>query len=275
MTDDRTLLVTVPGRASAAPSTRREACPTGSRSSSGTSPGRRRSRRDAHRHRGAAVHGRGRPARRARRRRRRPRAVAVDRLRRHRRGPAAGSRVRERGERARDLHRRAHARARARRRSGASPTSSARHPRAAGPPLDTRASPTAACCSSATAASARPIEDRLAPFEVELTRVASRARDDEAGRIHGIDELPQLLPAAEIVIVGVPLNESTTGLVDAAFLAATARRRAPRQHRARQGRRHGGDPRRGAVGPAALRARRHRSRAAARRASALRACRTC
>lgn len=64
------------------------------------------------------------------------------------------------------------------------------------------------------------IEDRLAPFEVELTRVASRARDDEAGRIHGIDELPQLLPAAEIVIVGVPLNESTTGLVDAAFLAA-------------------------------------------------------
>jgi phosphoglycerate dehydrogenase-like enzyme len=64
------------------------------------------------------------------------------------------------------------------------------------------------------------IEDRLAPFEVELTRVASRARDDEAGRIHGIDELPQLLPAAEIVIVGVPLNASTTGLVDAAFLAA-------------------------------------------------------
>ena len=64
------------------------------------------------------------------------------------------------------------------------------------------------------------IEERLAPFEVELTRVASRARDDEAGRIHGIDELPQLLPAAEIVIVGVPLNESTTGLVDAAFLAA-------------------------------------------------------
>ena len=66
----------------------------------------------------------------------------------------------------------------------------------------------------------RAIEERLAPFEVELTRIASRARDDEVGRIHGIDELPQLLPAAEIVIVGVPLNESTTGLVDAAFLAA-------------------------------------------------------
>ena len=66
----------------------------------------------------------------------------------------------------------------------------------------------------------RAIEERLAPFEVELTRVASRARDDEAGRIHGIDELPQLLPAAEIVIVGVPLNEATTGLVDDEFLAA-------------------------------------------------------
>ncbi|WP_159604939.1 2-hydroxyacid dehydrogenase [Agromyces humi] len=66
----------------------------------------------------------------------------------------------------------------------------------------------------------RAIEERLAPFEVEVTRVASRARDDERGRIHGIDELPQLLPDAEIVIVGVPLSDATTGLVDAAFLAA-------------------------------------------------------
>ncbi|MDR5700559.1 2-hydroxyacid dehydrogenase [Agromyces aerolatus] len=66
----------------------------------------------------------------------------------------------------------------------------------------------------------RAIEERLDGFEVELTRVASRARDDEHGRIHGIDELAELLPAAEIVIVGVPLTESTTGLVDAGFLAA-------------------------------------------------------
>ena len=64
------------------------------------------------------------------------------------------------------------------------------------------------------------IEARLAPFEVELTRVASRARDDAHGRIHGIDELPTLLPRAEIVIVGVPLTDATTGLVDARFLAA-------------------------------------------------------
>ncbi|QEO14258.1 2-hydroxyacid dehydrogenase [Agromyces intestinalis] len=66
----------------------------------------------------------------------------------------------------------------------------------------------------------RAIEARLEPFEVEVTRVASRARDDEHGRIHGIDELPSLLPEAEIVIVGVPLTDATTGLVDAEFLAA-------------------------------------------------------
>ena len=66
----------------------------------------------------------------------------------------------------------------------------------------------------------RAIEARLAPFEVELTRVASRARDDEVGRVHGIDELPALLPRAEIVIVVVPLTDATARLVDAEFLAA-------------------------------------------------------
>ncbi|WP_353815295.1 2-hydroxyacid dehydrogenase [Agromyces sp. SYSU T00266] len=66
----------------------------------------------------------------------------------------------------------------------------------------------------------RAIEDRLAGFEVELTRVASRARDDGRGRIHGVDELPALLAGAEVVIVVVPLSDETTGLVDAAFLAA-------------------------------------------------------
>ncbi|MGK9147914.1 2-hydroxyacid dehydrogenase [Plantibacter flavus] len=64
------------------------------------------------------------------------------------------------------------------------------------------------------------IEDRLLPFEVEVTRVASRARADERGAIHGIDELPELLPHAEIVIVVVPLTEHTRGLIDDAFLSA-------------------------------------------------------
>ncbi len=66
----------------------------------------------------------------------------------------------------------------------------------------------------------RAIEARLAPFEVDLVRVASRSRDDAAGHVHGIDELPALLPTADIVIVGVPLSADTTRLVDDAFLAA-------------------------------------------------------
>ncbi|WP_353808362.1 2-hydroxyacid dehydrogenase [Agromyces sp. SYSU T00194] len=66
----------------------------------------------------------------------------------------------------------------------------------------------------------RAVEDRLVPFEVEVTRVASRARETDRGRVHGIDELPALLPEAEIVIVGLPLSDATAGLVDDAFLAA-------------------------------------------------------
>jgi phosphoglycerate dehydrogenase-like enzyme len=66
----------------------------------------------------------------------------------------------------------------------------------------------------------RAIEERLAGYEVEITRVATHARDDERGHIHGIGELPDLLPQAEIVIVGVPLTDDTTNLVDADFLAA-------------------------------------------------------
>jgi len=57
---------------------------------------------------------------------------------------------------------------------------------------------------------------RLAPFEVSVTRVARRAREG----VHGVDELPSLLPDTDIVVVIVPLTEVTTGLVDAKFLAA-------------------------------------------------------
>jgi len=64
------------------------------------------------------------------------------------------------------------------------------------------------------------IAARLAPFEVVLTRVAGHARDDAGGHVHGVDELPRLLPAAEVVILVVPLSEATRGMVDAAFLAA-------------------------------------------------------
>jgi phosphoglycerate dehydrogenase-like enzyme len=66
----------------------------------------------------------------------------------------------------------------------------------------------------------KAIEDRLLPFETTVTRVASRARSDERGAIHGIDELGELLPLHDIVVVGVPLTDDTRGLVDADFLAA-------------------------------------------------------
>jgi phosphoglycerate dehydrogenase-like enzyme len=65
----------------------------------------------------------------------------------------------------------------------------------------------------------KAIEERLLPFEVILTRVARHARFDERGEIYSIDSLDELLPAAEIVIVAVPLSEDTTGLVDEAFLS--------------------------------------------------------
>ncbi|HEX6684138.1 MAG TPA: 2-hydroxyacid dehydrogenase [Candidatus Limnocylindrales bacterium] len=57
---------------------------------------------------------------------------------------------------------------------------------------------------------------RLAPFEVSVTHVARTARDG----VHGVDELPRLLPEADIVVVLVPLTDQTRGLVDAGFLAA-------------------------------------------------------
>lgn len=64
------------------------------------------------------------------------------------------------------------------------------------------------------------IADRLAPFEVTLTRVASTARDDERGHVHGTDELPALLLHQDVVVLAVPLTAATHHLVDAAFLAA-------------------------------------------------------
>jgi len=59
------------------------------------------------------------------------------------------------------------------------------------------------------------IETRLLPFEVEVTRVASRARQG----VHSVDELPELLPHAEIVVIVTPATELTRGMVDASFLA--------------------------------------------------------
>jgi len=59
------------------------------------------------------------------------------------------------------------------------------------------------------------IERRLEGFEVEVLRVASRARDG----VSPVEDLPDLLPRTDVVIVVVPLTDETRGLVGADFLA--------------------------------------------------------
>ena len=63
------------------------------------------------------------------------------------------------------------------------------------------------------------IEARLRAFETTVVRVASQERTDERGRIYGIDSLGDLLPAADVVVVAVPLSEATHHLIDETFLA--------------------------------------------------------
>jgi phosphoglycerate dehydrogenase-like enzyme len=62
----------------------------------------------------------------------------------------------------------------------------------------------------------RAVEARLLPFGVRVTRVARRAREG----VHGVDELPGLLPRADVVVLLTPLTDTTRRMVDAAFLAA-------------------------------------------------------
>lgn len=59
------------------------------------------------------------------------------------------------------------------------------------------------------------IERRLLPFEAEVVRVARRSRDG----VHPVEDLPELLPRADVVVVIVPGTEQTKGLFDAAMLA--------------------------------------------------------
>ncbi len=66
----------------------------------------------------------------------------------------------------------------------------------------------------------KALERRLAGFEVEITRVASTGRTLPDGTVvFALADLPDLLPDADVVVLTLPLNEFTRGLVDAAFLA--------------------------------------------------------
>jgi phosphoglycerate dehydrogenase-like enzyme len=63
------------------------------------------------------------------------------------------------------------------------------------------------------------LEARLRPFECEVVRVARGARDAPRGHVHALDELPVLLPAADVVVLLVPLTDRSRGLAGAEFLA--------------------------------------------------------
>lgn len=56
----------------------------------------------------------------------------------------------------------------------------------------------------------------LEPFGTRVVGVASRARED----LHGPEELPDLLPDADAVVVLTPLGDATRGLIGAAEMAA-------------------------------------------------------
>jgi phosphoglycerate dehydrogenase-like enzyme len=65
------------------------------------------------------------------------------------------------------------------------------------------------------------IARRLEPFEVAMAAVASRPRpgDGLVEHVHGIDELPGLIGRYDVVVVIVPLTDSTRRLVDSQLLA--------------------------------------------------------
>lgn len=59
------------------------------------------------------------------------------------------------------------------------------------------------------------IESRLTPFECDVLRVARAAREGVAD----MSSLPDLLPRADVVVLIVPLTDSTRGMVDVEFLS--------------------------------------------------------
>jgi phosphoglycerate dehydrogenase-like enzyme len=67
----------------------------------------------------------------------------------------------------------------------------------------------------------RALATRLRACEAEVVAVASRARagDGLVDQVHGVAELPALLPRAGVLTLATPLTEGTRRLVDAAALA--------------------------------------------------------
>lgn len=61
----------------------------------------------------------------------------------------------------------------------------------------------------------RAVAERVRAFEASVVLVGRTARPD----VRGAEDLPELLPDADVVVLAVPLSEDTRGLVDARFLA--------------------------------------------------------
>lgn len=61
----------------------------------------------------------------------------------------------------------------------------------------------------------REVEARLLPFGVTVERVARHPREG----VRGVDRLPELLPAADVVVILLPLTPETEKFVNADFLA--------------------------------------------------------
>jgi phosphoglycerate dehydrogenase-like enzyme len=61
------------------------------------------------------------------------------------------------------------------------------------------------------------IERMLAPFRVEMLRVARTARPDP--KVHAVSELASLLPHADVVVLILPLNTESKGLIGSRELA--------------------------------------------------------
>lgn len=62
---------------------------------------------------------------------------------------------------------------------------------------------------------ARALARRLEGFECEVQLVGRMARPG----VHGREELPHMVPSADVVVIAVPLDDSTRGMVDSEFLA--------------------------------------------------------
>jgi phosphoglycerate dehydrogenase-like enzyme len=60
----------------------------------------------------------------------------------------------------------------------------------------------------------RAVEDRLAPFDVSVERIASRARPG----VYGVERLAERLPLADIVVLLLPSTPATDGIFDKATL---------------------------------------------------------